>query len=214
MSSGKLAPISYASSIVGFTSFAFTFFTFVRVFWETILTLWSAPKQMMSYLDQLRIEIHNERAYFKSALRRSRSRSRSVKRYHEDIAPLKVLNSSVRRIHRAFIKLEEPFLNVTPSRVEKDVERDSETSVDTDYAPMTLGRRWKWMRTKSHVISIADQVNRIQTQRIACGESIFLFGIDVEWSLETWTEGSLHSRQLSGNSSICLEQAMLILKSG
>ncbi len=128
---------------------------------------------MMSYLDQLRIEIHNERAYFKSALRRSRSRSRSVKRYHEDIAPLKVLNSSVRRIHRAFIKLEEPFLNVTPSRVEKDVERDSETSVDTDYAPMTLGRRWKWMRTKSHVISMADQVNRIQTQRIACGETIF-----------------------------------------
>ena len=172
MSSTKLAPISYASSIVGFTSFAFTFFTFVRVFWETILTLWAAPKQIMSYLDQLRIEIHNERAYFKSALRRTRSRSRSVKRYHEDIAPLKVLNGSVRRIHRRFIKLEEPFLNVSTSKVEKHVERDSEESVDTDYAPMTFGRRWRWMRTKSDIISIADQVNRIQTQRIACGESM------------------------------------------
>ncbi|CAF9924590.1 MAG: hypothetical protein ALECFALPRED_002794 [Alectoria fallacina] len=166
--STKLAPISYASSIVGFTSFAFTFFTFVRVFWETILTLWSAPKQMMGYLDNLRIELHNERAYFKSALRRTRSRSRSVKRYHEDIGPLKILNGTVRRIHREFIRLEKPFLNISPSRAEKDLEHDSEEIVDTDYAPMTLARRWKWMRTKSHIIAIADSVNRIQTQRIAC----------------------------------------------
>ncbi|KAM0793978.1 hypothetical protein BDR22DRAFT_50505 [Usnea florida] len=166
--STRLAPISYASSIVGFTSFAFTFFTFVRVFWETILTLWHAPKQMKAYLDNLRVEIHNERAYFKSALRRTRSRSRSVRRYHEDIAPLKVLNTTVRRIHRLFTKLEEPFLNISPSEAEKDIERDSEESVGTDYAPMTLARRWKWMRTKSDIISIADEVNRIQTQRIAC----------------------------------------------
>lgn len=166
--SSKLAPISYASSIVGFTSFTFTFFTFVRVFWETILTLWSAPKQMEGYLDNLRLEIHNERAYFKSALRRTRSRSRSVKRYHEDIGPLKILNGSVRRIHRDFVRLEGNFLNVSPSRAEKDVERESDESVGTDYAPMTLARRWKWMRIKSDIISIADQVNRIQTQRIAC----------------------------------------------
>ena len=172
MSTSNLAPISYASSIVGFTSFAFTFFTFVRVFWETILTLWSAPRQVVSYLDQLRTEIHNERAYFKSALRRTKSRSRSVRRYHEDVAPLKILNSSVRRIHRVFSKLEEPFLNVPVSKAEKDVERESEESLNTDYAPMTLGRRWRWMRTKSDIISIADQVNRIQTQRIACGESV------------------------------------------
>ena len=166
--STKLAPISYASSIVGFTSFAFTFFTFVRVFWETILTLWFAPKQMMAILDNLRIEIHNERAYFRSALRRTKSRSRSVKKYHEDVAPLKILNATVKRIHREFIRLEEPFLNITPSRAEKDVERHSEESAETDYAPMTLARRWKWMRIKSNVLSIADQVNRIQTQRIAC----------------------------------------------
>lgn len=127
---------------------------------------------MRAYLDQLRIEIHNERAYFKSALRRTRSRSRSVKRYHEDIAPLKTLNGTVRRIHRQFIKLEGPFMNVSPSEAEKDVERDSEESADPDYAPMTLGRRWRWMRTKGDIISIADQVNRIQTQRIACGELI------------------------------------------
>lgn len=175
--SSKLAPISYASSIVGFTSFAFTFFTFVRVFWETILTLWSAPKQMEGYLDNLRLEIHNERAYFKSALRRTRSRSRSVKRYHEDIGPLKILNGSVRHIHREFIRLEGNFLNVSPSKAEKDIERDSEESVGTNYAPMTLARRWKWMRIKSDIISIADQVNRIQTQRIACDTTNLLMSV-------------------------------------
>lgn len=123
---------------------------------------------MRGYLDNLRVEIHNERAYFKSALRRTRSRSRSVKRYHEDIGPLKILNGSVRRIHREFVNLEEPFLDVSPFAADKDVERDSEESSQTQYAPMTLARRWRWMRTKSDVISVADQVDRIQTQRIAC----------------------------------------------
>ena len=132
---------------------------------------------MMSYLDNLRVEIHNERAYFKSALKRTRSRSRSIKKYHEDVGTLKILNVSVRRIHREFIKMEEPFLNVSPSRAEKDVERDSEESLRTDYAPMTLARRWKWMRTKSHFISIADQVNRIQTQRIACDTTNLLMSV-------------------------------------
>lgn len=212
--SSKLAPISYGSSIVGFTSFAFTFFTFVRVFWETILTLWSAPKQVVGYLDQLRIEIHNERAYFKSALRRTRSRSRSVKRYHEDIAPLKTLNSSVRRIHRAFIRLEEPFLNVSPSNAEKDVERDSEESADTDYAPMTLGRRWRWMRTKNDIISIADQVNRIQTQRVACGV-LFLSILYRKRVLRiaTGAKGFSHLYDLSCDYAPCLEPATLIQKS-
>lgn len=175
--SATLAPISYASSIVGFTSFAFTFFTFVRVFWETILTLWSAPNQMRAYMDNVRLEIHNERAYFKSALRRTKSRSRSVKKYHEDVGPLRVLNASVRRIHRQFNRLEGPFLNEVPERLEKDIDvemRTEESSNEPDYAPMTFGRRWTWMRNKAQIISIADQVNRIQTQRIACDASNIL----------------------------------------
>lgn len=55
----------------------------------------------------------------------------------------------------------------SPERTEKDVEK-SEDSAETEYAPMTFGRRWRWMRSKSDVISLADQVNRIQTQKIAC----------------------------------------------
>lgn len=169
----SLPTITLASIVVGFVSFTFTFFTFLRVFWETILALWSAPKQMRGNLDNLRIEIHNERAYFKSALRRTKSRSRSVKRYHENVAPLRVLSSTVKRLHREFVGLELPFLVDSPERTEKDVER-SEVSEETQYAPMTLGRRWRWMRSKDDIISLADQVNRIQTQRIACDASNIL----------------------------------------
>jgi len=89
----ELSAISLASTTVGLIGFAFTIFTFLKVFWETILTLLSAPKQMRGYLDNLRLEVHNERAYFKSALRRTRSRSRSVKKYHEDVQPLRILDS-------------------------------------------------------------------------------------------------------------------------
>ncbi len=162
----QIAPISYASSIVGFTSFAFTFFTFTNVFWNTILTLWSAPREMKQHLDNLRSELQGERAYFKTTLRRARSRSRG-NRVHEDLGPLKLLSDSIKSLLQRFKHLEEPFLNESPDEKEKDVER-SEESVRGDYRPMTLILRWRWMRTKSEIVSMFDTVNRIQTRRIAC----------------------------------------------
>ncbi len=80
---------------------------------------------------------------------------------------------TVKRIHREFNRLEAPFLIASPERTEKDIER-SDVSDDTEYAPMTLLRRWRWMRTKSDIISLAERVNRIQTQRIACDASNIL----------------------------------------
>lgn len=124
-------------------------------------------------MDNLRLEIHNERAYFKSALRRTKSRSRSIKKYHEDVQPLRVLNATIKRIEREFNRLEAPFLMDSPEKPEKDMER-SEASEDTDYATMTFRRRWRWMRSKSDIISMSDQVNRIQTERIACDTSNIL----------------------------------------
>ena len=163
-----LPSISYASSIIGFLSFAFTFFTFVRVFWDTILTLWKAPKEMKLYLDNTRSELRGERAYFKTALRRSRSRSQSrVNRDNfDDLEILKLLNGTTRTLLGQFEELEEPFLLGPPKLDDKDLER-SEMSMRVDYAPMTLRRRWAWMRRKDSVISIADQVTRIQTRRVA-----------------------------------------------
>lgn len=80
---------------------------------------------------------------------------------------------TVERVHRDFNRLEAPFFIESPETTEKDIER-SEVSDDTHYAPMTLLRRWRWMRSKSDVIILADQVNRIQTQRIACDASNIL----------------------------------------
>ena len=117
-----LAPLSYASIVVGFISFAFTFFTFVRVFWETILTLWSAPTELERVLDNLRFELHEERAYLKSMIRRSKSRSRGRK-LHTELGPLRLLNDSVRDLMTEFKKLEDPFLSEPADIKEKDVER-------------------------------------------------------------------------------------------
>lgn len=122
MSNAGIAPLSYASIVVGFTGFAFTFFTFVRVFWEALGTLWSAPKEMERLLDNLRLELHGERAYFRSVLRRQRSRSKSMKS-HVDLEPIRLLNDSVKTLMNDFKKLEEPFLNEPPEEKEKDVER-------------------------------------------------------------------------------------------
>ena len=122
MAPQNLAPLSYASIIVGFISFAFTFFTFVRVFWETILTLWSAPNELERVLDNLRLELHEERAYLKSMIRRSKSRSRGRK-LHVELGPLRLLLDSIRDLMNDFKKLEEPFLSEPVDVQEKDVER-------------------------------------------------------------------------------------------
>ena len=138
-----LPTISYASIIVGFLSFAFTIFTFVRVFWDTIFTLWSAPKQMKLYLDNTRSELLGERAYFKSALRRSRSRTPKKNKEHmyDDSEVIKLLNGTTKNLLRAFEELEAPFLERPGRPDEKDIER-SEERFRVEYAPMTLGRRW------------------------------------------------------------------------
>ena len=165
-----LSPISYGSIIVGFTGFTFTVLTFVRVFWEIILTLWSAPEEMKSFLDNLRSELQGERAYFKSMLRRQRSRSGRWRSVHDDLSVIVLLNDTVKDLMHQLKTLEQPFLTESADQKEKDVER-SKDSILGEYAPMTLRRRWHWMQTKDEIKAMAIQVNRIQTRRIACDTS-------------------------------------------
>lgn len=155
-----------ASSIVGFVSFAFTFFTFLRVFWESIVTMWAASREMRVYLDNLRSELYGERDYFKAAMRSSKSKSKGPSRSHHDVGPLKLLNDSVKHLMHKFKKLEEPFLRDPPSRKEMDVEK-SEPSLRGDYLDMSLGLRYLWLRTKPDMISLANDVSRIQMRRVA-----------------------------------------------
>ena len=139
----QLPTISYASSIVGFLSFAFTFFTFVRVFWETILTLWHAPQEMRLLLDSTRSELRGERAYYRAALRRRRSgsQSKNPRGMYDDLEVIKLLNGTTRNLLSQFEELERPFLEKPPEYDEKDLER-SDDSRRIEYAPMELNRRW------------------------------------------------------------------------
>ena len=163
-----VAPISYASSIVSFMSFAFTFFTLLNVFWASLQTIFSAGKQIHRAFDNLRSELYGEREYFRKALKQQRSRSRGHARMRLDTAPLKILNDSVKHLMRDLKRLEEPFLLETPYDRDLDVEKSSREPLRPDYAPMTLGRRYTWLRTRNEVVELADRVNRIQTRRIAC----------------------------------------------
>lgn len=162
----SLPSISEASIIVGFVSFTFTFFTFLNVFWSSLMTMKNAPREMRGYLDNLRSEIYGERVYFKKAMRQFRSRSKSYPRQHVDCAPLRLLSDSVRHLMQDFKRLEEPFLEHSADE-EKDTEKSEQMSFRTNYAPMDFRHRFHWMQIKADVITLADQVNRIQSRRIA-----------------------------------------------
>ena len=82
---------------------------------------------MERLLDNLRVELHGERAYFKSILRRQRSRSKGA-RVHTDLGPIRLLSDSVKDLMKEFERLEQPFLNEPAEEKEKDVER-SEVSL-------------------------------------------------------------------------------------
>ena len=161
----QMPSIFVASAIVGFLSFSFTFFTFLRVFWESLITIWSAPAERKVILDNLRSELYGERDYFKGAMRSSKMKSKGGTRSHHDVGTLKLLNDSVKHLMHEFKKLEAPFLRDPPSRKEMDVEK-VEPSLRGDYLDMGLGLRYIWMRTKPNIIALANDITRIQMRRV------------------------------------------------
>ena len=159
--------LTIASAIVGFISFAFTFFTFLRVFWESILTMWNAPKEMKSSMDNLRTELYGERAYFKNALKQAKSKSKASSRIAQEIQPLSILNDSIKTLMREFRDLEVPFLDTPGEAEDLDIEKSGRVSLRGSYAPMDLWRRFTWLHKKDDAYSIASFTNRIQTRRVA-----------------------------------------------
>ncbi|KAI4162203.1 MAG: hypothetical protein LQ342_004223 [Letrouitia transgressa] len=159
--------IFVASAIVGFTSFAFTFFTFLRVFWESILTMWNAHHEIRPVMDNLRTELYGERAYFKNALKQARSKSKSSTRYAPEIQPLAILNDGIKDLMREFRELEEPFLDRPEEAEDLDIEKSGRVSLRGNYAPMDLRRRFTWLHKKDNVVNLGTMTNRIQSRRIA-----------------------------------------------
>ena len=162
-----LPTISYASAIVGFMSFTFTFFTLVRVFWDSLRTMFSAGGEVHVYLDNLRTELYGEREYFKSAVRHTKSKHKADSRYPVSGETIKILNDTVKSLSRQFKRLEEPFLaEREPSDKEVDMEK-SVYALRGNYAMVGLRQRYDWLKCKDEVIALMDQVTRIQTRRIA-----------------------------------------------
>lgn len=129
------------------------------------MTIWSAPTERQTYLDNLRSELYGERDYFKAALRSSKMKGKSGSRSHQDVGNLKLLNDSVKHLMHEFKKFEAPFLRDPPSRKEMDVEK-FDPSLRGDYLDMGLGLRYIWLRTKPDIIALANSVTRIQMRRV------------------------------------------------
>ncbi|KAL8806754.1 MAG: hypothetical protein Q9182_001152 [Xanthomendoza sp. 2 TL-2023] len=161
-----LLPISFASTVVGFISFAFTFFTFLRVFWETLQTMWFAKKEVRQTLDNLRTELYGERAYFKNAMLEAKSKSKASTRESTELTPLSILNDSISTMMADFRTMESPFLDRDDDE-DVDVEKFGKVSLRGDYGHMNLRRRTLWLHTKADFMDIQNQVTRIQARRIA-----------------------------------------------
>ncbi|KAJ9629524.1 hypothetical protein H2203_001898 [Taxawa tesnikishii (nom. ined.)] len=120
-----LAPISLASTITGFVSFAFTLATLLRVFWDNIMTLYSAPSEVHDYLTNLRTELYEERASLRALRKHHQHRQR--RRRTEGNNPdglaerawrgpeldenaVRTMQDSVKHLIRKFKQIERPFL--------------------------------------------------------------------------------------------------------
>ncbi|MCJ1399574.1 hypothetical protein MMC11_002776 [Xylographa trunciseda] len=161
--------ISTASSIVGFVSFAFTFFTFIRVTGGAIMTIFSAPTEAQDFFGNLRQELWELREDLRKANRRNRPRRGSDNKGSNtsiESGSLRVLQDTVKRIQRDFRELERPFL-LDPERDDPDIDSAwAHYNLRTNYCDMDFGHRIQWLRSKSRVVDMAKKVNRIMVRRI------------------------------------------------
>ncbi|KAF1971612.1 hypothetical protein BU23DRAFT_590533 [Bimuria novae-zelandiae CBS 107.79] len=70
VSHATTAPLFLVSTIIGLVSFAFTVGTFLKVFWQSILTLKSAPREICDYLSNLKQALLEERRHLRKVKKR------------------------------------------------------------------------------------------------------------------------------------------------
>ncbi|MCJ1377174.1 hypothetical protein MMC17_000266 [Xylographa soralifera] len=161
--------VSTASSIVGFVSFAFTFFTFIRVTGGAIMTIFSAPAEAKDYFGNLRQELWELREDLRKASKRNRPRRGSDNkgsRSSLESGSLRVLQDTVKRIQREFRELERPFL-LDPERDDPDIDSAwAHYNLRTNYCDMDISHRIRWLRSKSRIVNMAQKVSRIMVRRI------------------------------------------------
>ncbi|TVY52597.1 hypothetical protein LSUE1_G010162, partial [Lachnellula suecica] len=165
--STQLAPISYASSVVGFVSFSLTVLIWLHAFWDGFLTLLSAPHEIPDAFSTLRQGLYEEREYLKRIRRRREgpTHTPSHKSLYYEGGPTKVMSNALKDLIGDFKQYEAPFL-VTPHNGR---EKELEWSFDATQQAYRcdLFHRVRWLRSKGGVQSIAEKLQRMQTRRIA-----------------------------------------------
>lgn len=124
----SLAPISLASTIIGFLSFVITAATLLRVSWDNLQTFWSAPTQINDMLGNLKAGLYEELGHLRKVCRDRRRRRRSSSGPHKDRGKdgarvsrgerheastdrtLFLLRDTIKHMIRNFRNLERPFL--------------------------------------------------------------------------------------------------------
>lgn len=111
----SLAPISLASTLIGFISFAFTLATFLRVFWENVITLFGAKNEAHALLTTLRQELYEERMSLRALRRHQRARGSHSKDVFSgpelDEVTIRTMQDTVRHMWKKFKIIEKPFLD-------------------------------------------------------------------------------------------------------
>ncbi|KAI9817413.1 MAG: hypothetical protein M1827_001022 [Pycnora praestabilis] len=167
-----LAPISKASAIVGFLSFAFTLGTFLNVFWNAFMTVGGAPVQVRDHLSNMRQVLYEERDHLRKCRRRwndceevvaaKGDMSKVDDRILVQVGTLRVLSDTVRDLIRQFKKLERPFL-ADPNLFQGD---ERGPAIQPRYK-CDLWHRILWWRHKGSVNELAINLERLQMRRVA-----------------------------------------------
>lgn len=191
-----VAPVSLASTIIGFISFIFTVGTATRVFWTEISTFSAAGHEIDDSLTNLKQNLYEEKYHLKRARKiRSRRRSRSVptaggrgekgrfEREHgeeERDATLRAMSIALKHMIRTFKTLERPFLLDPDDRGRRksfrgddafysDEEwRDDMTNVyfHPEYKQCGFRERLIWLKTKGSVEAMSESLSRLTIRRI------------------------------------------------
>lgn len=123
ISKGTLAPISFASTIIGFVSFAVTVATLLRVSWDNLATISAAPTEIPDLLGNLKAGLYEERRNLRRTLRWQRRRRRSTSGRRGEKDPQRttredelgdqttiIMRDTIRHLLQRFRALERPFL--------------------------------------------------------------------------------------------------------
>ncbi|KAI5254089.1 hypothetical protein E4T42_02627 [Aureobasidium subglaciale] len=164
-----LAPLSLASTIIGFVSFSFTIATLLRVFWGNITTVTHAHDEIHDYLSNLRVQLYEERESLRNLRRHNkdwgkRRRSEGLPLPRLDDLTIRSMQDTLRHLTRRFKTLERAFLDQESAygrrRYRKSLSPNPRDTLDSEKGLCSK-------ETESDALAIMEAVSRLQTRRTA-----------------------------------------------